>query len=86
MYAGLVDTVSISLNTPDPEEYLKLTRNRFGIRAHAAMLRFAGNVSKYVPHVVLTTVETTITKEEEDRCRKICEELGVTYRIRSWEG
>lgn len=86
MYEGLVDTVSISLNTPDPEEYLKLTRSRFGIQSHAAMLRFAGNVSKYVPHVVLTTVETTISKEEEDQCRKICEELGVTYRIRSWEG
>lgn len=86
MYEGLVDTVSISLNTPDPEEYLKLTRNRFGIQSHAAMLRFAGNVSKYVPHVVLTTVETTISREEEEQCRKICEELGVTYRIRSWEG
>lgn len=85
MFEGLVDTISISLNTPDPEEYLKLTRSRFGIQSHAAMLRFAGNVSKYVPHVVLTTVETTITKEEEERCRKICENLGVTYRIRPWE-
>lgn len=85
MFEGLVDTISISLNTPDPEEYLKLTRSRFGIQSHAAMLRFAGNVSKYVPHVVLTTVETTITKEEEERCRKICEDLGVTYRIRPWE-
>ena len=32
------------------------------------------------------TVETTISKEDEDLCRKICEELGVTYRIRVWEG
>lgn len=86
MFEGLVDTVSISLNTPDPEEYLKLTRNRFGIQSHAAMLRFAGNVSRYVPHVILTTVETTISREEEEQCCKICEELGVTYRIRSWEG
>ena len=85
MFEGLVDTVSISLNTPDPEEYLKLTRNRFGIQSHGAMLRFAGNVSKYVPHVVLTTVETTISKEEEAQCQKICEKLGVTYRIRPWE-
>ena len=85
MFEGLVDTISISLNTPNPEEYLKLTRSRFGIQSHEAMLRFAGNVSKYVPHVVLTTVETTITKEEEEQCRKICEKLGVTYRIRPWE-
>lgn len=85
MFEGLVDTISISLNTPDPEEYLKLTRSRFGIQSHAAMLQFAGNVSKYVPQVVLTTVETTITKEEEKKCQEICENLGVTYRIRPWE-
>jgi hypothetical protein len=49
------------------------------------MLRFAGNVSKYVPNVILSTVETTITKEEEAKCREICEKLGVTYRIRPYE-
>ena len=85
MYEGLVDTISISLNTPDAEEYLKLTRSRFGIRSHEAMLRFAGNVSKYVPNVVLTTVATTITEAEEKRCREICDRLGVTYRIRPFE-
>ncbi len=50
------------------------------------MLDFARECTKYVPSVVMTTVETTITKEEEERCRKICEELGVAYRIREWEG
>ena len=38
MYEGLVDTISISLNTPDREEYLKLTRSKFGIISHDAML------------------------------------------------
>lgn len=85
MYEGLIDTISISLNTPDAEEYLKLTRSKFGIESHDAMLRFAGNVSNYVPNVVLSTVETTITKEQEDRCREICAKLGVTYRIRPFE-
>ena len=85
MYEGLIDTISISLNTPDAEEYLKLTRSKFGIESHDAMLRFAGNVSNYVPNVILSTVETTITKEEEDRCREICAKLGVTYRIRPFE-
>lgn len=85
MFKGLVDTISISLNTPDKEEYLKLTRSKFGIESHDAMLRFAGNVSKYVPNVILSTVETTITKEKELKCREICERLGVTYRIRPYE-
>lgn len=85
MYKDLVDTISISLNTPDKEEYLKLTHSKFGIQSHEAMLRFAGNVSKYVPNVVLSTVKTTITEEEEQKCREICNKLGVTYRIRQFE-
>ncbi|MCM1263535.1 MAG: TIGR04100 family radical SAM protein [Butyrivibrio sp.] len=85
MFEGLADTISISLNTPNSEEYLKLTRSKFGIQSHEAMLRFAGNVRKYVPNVVLSTVETTISKEEEQQCREICDRIGVTYRIRPFE-
>ncbi|MCH5257720.1 MAG: TIGR04100 family radical SAM protein [Lachnospiraceae bacterium] len=85
MYEGLIDTVSISLNTPDRDKYLELTRSKFGIESHDAMLRFAGNVSKYVPNVVLSTVKSTITEEEEQKCREICDKLGVTYRIRNYE-
>ncbi len=82
---GLIDTVSISLNTPDKERYYELTRSRFGIGSFDAMLAYAADCKKYVPHVVMTTVATTITEEEEEQCRKICERLGVTYRIRPWE-
>ena len=85
MYKGLIDTVSISLNTPNKERYYELTRSKFGIDSFDAMLNFAGNVSKYVPHVVLSTVATTLTAEEEHQCAQICERLGVTYRIRPWE-
>lgn len=83
---GLVDTISISLNTPDPVRYQELVRCKFGEKSFDAMLQFAKDARKYVPNVVLTTVDTTLTKEEEDKCRQICEELGVTYRIRPWEG
>ncbi len=83
-FEGLVDTISISLNTPNAEEYLKLTRSRFGEKAFPAMLEFAREVKKYVPNVVMSTVGTTITHEEEQQCQAICDELGVTYRIRPW--
>lgn len=83
--AGLVDTVSISLNHPDKERYLELVRSRFGPDSYEAMLDFARACTKYVPHVVLTTVDTTISHEEEARCQKICDEIGAEYRIRPWE-
>lgn len=82
---GLIDTVSISLNTPDPERYFALVRPKFGERSFEGMLDFAKEAGKYVPHVVMTTVDTTLTKEEEARCRQICRELGASYRIRPWE-
>jgi TatD family-associated radical SAM protein len=85
MFEGKIDIVSISLNTPNRERYLELTRNKFGIGAFDAMLKFAENVKRYVKQVVLTTVSTTLSEEEEEECRKICEEIGVTYRIRPFE-
>ena len=85
-FEGLVDTISISLNTPSPERYLELTRSKFGIKSFDAMINFAENVKKYVPNVVLSTVSTTLTEEEEKKCALICERIGVTYRIRPWEG
>ena len=82
---NLVDTVSISLNTPDRTRYNEIVRSKYGEASFDAMLAFAKDASIYVPNVVMTTVDTTITKEEEQRCREICHQLGVTYRIRPWE-
>jgi radical SAM enzyme (TIGR04100 family) len=84
-FEGLIDTVSISLNTPNAERYHELVRSRFGDQSFEAMLNFAKECTKYVPNVVLTTVDTTLTKEEEEQCRQICADLGVRYRIRPWE-
>lgn len=85
LFEGLIDTVSISLNTPDKDKYFELTRNMFGRDSFDAVLLFAKNVKKYVNKVVMTTVESTITPEEEEECRKICDSIGVNYRIRAWE-
>lgn len=82
---GLIDTISISLNTPNADKYHELVRSQFGDKAYPAMLAFAKEAKKYVPNVVLSTVATTLTPEEEAQCQNICDELGVTYRIRPWE-
>lgn len=82
---GVIDTVSISLNTPDREAYLALVRPKFGEQSFDAMLAFAAECVRYVPNVVLTTVDTTITKEQEAECAKICASIGAKYRIRAWE-
>ena len=84
---GLVDTVSISLNTPDPEEYLKVCRPKFGLESWQAMLDFAKNCRDYVPNVVMTIVDAPVTTPEvQEKCKAITDSLGVRLRIRPYEG
>lgn len=82
---GLVDTISVSLNTPNADEYHRLVRSKFGEKSFDAMIDFAKECTKYIPNVVMTTVETTITHEEEKQCQEICDRIGAKYRIRPWE-
>ena len=84
---GLVDTVSISLNTPDPEEYLKVCRPKFGLRSYQAMIDFAAECVKHVPEVVMTVVDEPATsKAAQEKCRKIAESIGARLRVRRYEG
>ena len=83
---GLVDTVSISLNTPDPEEYLKICRPKFGMGSWQAMLDFAASCKEYVPDIVMTIVgEPVTTPEVQAKCKAITDRLGVRLRIRPYE-
>ena len=84
-FDGLLDTISISLNAPDAERYLALTRSRFGIGSYEALLNFAVRCKAHVPHVVLTVVDQVQSPEDIDACRKICEDRGLTLRVRPYE-
>lgn len=83
-YKGRFDTVSISLNAPTKEEFLELTRSKFGISSFDDMLDFVKKCKAYVPNVVLTVVDI-IGEEKIEACRKITDEIGVTLRVRPFE-
>ena len=82
---GLIDTVSVSLNATNKEDYLKVVRPKFGIDSYDAMLKFTKDCTEYVPNVVMTVVDVVTTKEEQELCRKICQSVGATLRIRPYE-
>lgn len=82
---GLIDTVSISLNSSDKEEYFRTVRPKFGIDSYDAMLRFAKDCTDFVPNVIMTVVDVVTSKEEQERCREICESVGATLRVRPYE-
>lgn len=83
--AGRIDTVSISLNTPSKEEFYKITRSDFGPDSQDYIKAFALECKQYIPHVVMSVVDHVISDEEIEMCQKICDDLGVTLRVRPYE-
>ena len=84
MLEGIIDTVSISLNSSDAQKYLDVTRNRFGLASYDAMLAFAKSCQKCIPHVVMTVVDI-IGEEEVAKCQKVCDDNGLFLRVRPYE-
>lgn len=80
-----IDAISVSLNAIDKEEFLRLTRSKFGIGSYDAMLAFTKEAAKYVPNVMMTVVDQVTSPEEQEAARKICESLGVKLRVRAFE-
>jgi TatD DNase family protein len=79
--SGLIDEVSISLNTFNPKQYAEL----MGIesRMFNEMINFAKQVKDYVEKVTMTIV--SIDNLDIERARKIVEEkIGAEFRIRRY--
>ena len=81
---GLIDAVSISLNATNKEDYLEVVRPKFGIESFDAMLQFTKDCTEYVPSVMMTVVDVVTTKEEQEKCREICESVGAIFRVRPY--
>jgi TatD family-associated radical SAM protein len=79
---GLVDSVSISLNAKDAEEYLDVTRSRFGIESYDAVLRFIEECRKQIDGVTVSIVGGSIPQSSEDECARIADRMGVAFRVR----
>lgn len=85
-FVGKVDSVSISLNTDDPQEYLDVCRPKFGAAAYPALQKFAADAVVAGLDVVMTVVDEPVTsKDKQERCREICNRLGARLRIRPFE-
>ena len=81
---GLIDTVSISLNAPTAEEYVKVTRPKFGTEAFYAMIEFAKYVKENIGDVAFSVVNV-INDEQIERCKSLADEMGIPLRVREKE-
>lgn len=76
-----LDEVSISLNAPTREEYMKVTRPSFGEGSFEAMIDFAGECRKYVKSVKMSIVDT-ISEEDIAKSKDLAKSLDIPLRIR----
>ncbi|MEI7480786.1 MAG: TatD family nuclease-associated radical SAM protein [Elusimicrobiota bacterium] len=80
---GLVDAVHVSLNTPDPLQWLALMRPKpeYEQKAFNSVLEFVRGAARVIPETVVTAIDgagVDIVKFEA-----LAKELGVKTRIRA---
>ena len=80
---GWVDSISISMNAKDKQEYQALCLSDFGETAFEGMLDFAAKCKKYIPNVGFSVVDL-ISREDIQACRQIADGLGVDFRVRHY--
>ena len=85
-FAGLIDSVSVSLNTPDAAEYVSLCKPVNGEKAFDAMLSFASACKKHVKEVQMSVVGDFLDKYQLVMCKSIADRCGVKLRIREYIG
>jgi TatD DNase family protein len=81
--AGLVDAISVSLNAPDADTYVRICPNRFGPASFAAVLAFLREAPRHVPEVTATAVD--LPGLDIPAVRRLAESIpGVTFRLRPY--
>lgn len=78
---GVIDSVSISLNAPDKESYLAVTKPKYGVASFNVMLDFAKKSKEIVGDVAFTVVDV-ITDEQISACQKLADNMGIPLRVR----
>jgi len=80
--AGLVDTVSVSLNTADERQYVELCRPQRGVEAYRAMIVFIRRAIELLPGVSLTALD--YPGVDVEACKRLAAELGAQFRCRKY--
>lgn len=80
--AGLIDTLSVSLNSADPAQYQSLCRSPFGDAGFRGVCEFLREAPAHIPTVVATAV--TVPGVDIKAVRELAESLGVSFREREY--
>jgi TatD DNase family protein len=79
---GLIDSISVSLNAPDPLTYSKLCNTPFGAEGFTAVCDFISRAVRHIPQVTATAV--TVPGVDITACERLAMELGAGFRAREY--
>jgi len=74
------ETVSVSLNADDADEYVRLVQPVFGKESYQAVLDFIKKARQHT--TVIATVVDVLAPERIENCRELTTALGVLFRVR----
>ncbi len=77
---NLIDTVSVSLNSADPEEYVCIFR--VDKKLYEEAINFIRNAKAYVDKVVVSIVD--YGDINQSRAKELVESLGAEFRVREY--
>lgn len=80
--AGLIDSISVSLNAADAETYQSICNSRYGAEGFAAVQEFLRLAPKHIPSVTATAV--ALPGLDIEACRRMAKQLGVEFRARDY--
>lgn len=80
--AGLIDSISVSLNAPDAATYSRLCNTPFGDAAFDSVCAFIHTATAHIPHVIASAV--TVPGIDIATCRRLAESLGAEFRAREY--
>ncbi len=78
----VLDSISISLNASDEDEYMGLCIPRFGRGSYNALIEFIEGCVGRIPDITVSIVGGTIPPESELECERMAESWGVHFRVR----
>ena len=79
-----LDCISISLNAPTEEEYMKVTRPKFA-NAFEGLQKFTKDCVKANRAEIIMSVVDVITPEQIEASKKLAEKLGAKLRVRTFD-
>ncbi|WP_029917773.1 TatD family hydrolase [Pelobacter seleniigenes] len=80
--AGLIDSVSVSLNAPDEATYQSLCQSSYGSKSYAAVKDFLRQAAQVIPEVTASAV--SYPGVDMEACSRVAQELGVDFRAREY--